>query len=171
MILPFSTQLNGKPTYFLERIWEGLMRNIFEEDVEYQQFLNLHKKQFGIYWDWFPEEHERLENPKIHTIREDKNDRWKPGTKIDFFINCRQPTMFRFAPVLPVVSVQEIEIVYDKMFGKKLHPDVLIDGVRLHPMKLDELALKDGFDTVEDFLAYFDIDFKGKIIHWTELKY
>lgn len=79
--------------------------------------------------------------------------------------------MFRFAPVLPVVSVQEIEIVYDKMFGKKLHPDVLIDGVRLHPMKLDELALKDGFDTVEDFLAYFDIDFKGKIIHWTELKY
>ncbi|OXA76380.1 hypothetical protein B0A58_07345 [Flavobacterium branchiophilum NBRC 15030 = ATCC 35035] len=49
---------------------------------------------------------------KIHTIREDKNDRWKVGNKIDFFINARQKNMFRFAPVLPVVNTQKIEIYH-----------------------------------------------------------
>lgn len=171
MILPFSTQMNGKQNYFVERIWEGLLRNIFKDDTEYQQYFDSHKNRFGKYWDWFPDEHTRLENPKIHTIREDKNDRWQVGKKIDFFINCRQKDMFRFAPVLPVVSVQKVEIVYDKIFGKNLFPDVLIDNVRLHPMKLDELARNDGFDTIEDFFAYFNEDFTGKIIHWTDLRY
>lgn len=79
--------------------------------------------------------------------------------------------MFRFAPVLPVVRVQKIEIVYDKVFGKNLHPNVLIDNVRLQLMRLDELALNDGFNNVQDFFAYFNEDFTGKLIHWTNLKY
>jgi hypothetical protein len=28
MILSFRTQLNGKPTYFVEKIWDGLLRNV-----------------------------------------------------------------------------------------------------------------------------------------------
>lgn len=177
MILPFSTQLNGKPTYFVERIWEGLLRNIFEEDVEYQQYLRLHKKQFGENWDWFPDGYPRLENPKVHTIREDKADSWKAGTKIDFFINCRQKKMFRFAPVLPVVSVQKIEIVYytnREILMNDLPPNkaILIDDKkRLNDKEIEVLAQNDGFDTIEDFFAYFNEDFTGKIIHWTDLRY
>tara|TARA_R110002124_G_scaffold246210_1_gene411304 strand:+ start:133 stop:663 length:531 start_codon:yes stop_codon:yes gene_type:complete len=176
MILPFSTQLNGKPTYFLERIWEGLMRNVFDTDNEYQAFLRLHRKQFGKYWDWFPESHKRLENPKIHTIREDAKDRWQVGTMIDFFINCRQPTMFRFAPRIPVVSIQEIEIIYytdRETLIKDLPPKkaVVVGNSRLNQIEIEQLAQNDGFDTIEDFFAYFNDDFKGKIIHWTNLKY
>lgn len=170
MILPFSTQINGKPTYFVESIWEGLMRYIFEEDKEYISYLNLHKRTFGEYWDWFPEDHQRLENPKIHTIREDKNERWKPGTKIDFFINCRQKNMFRFAPVLPVVSVQKIEIIVDK-FEFMNDYQIKIDGKLLSIEEKVKLALYDGFDNLLHFFMYFNEDFTGKIIHWTDLKY
>lgn len=192
MILPFSNYFkNGKPTYFVERIWEGLLRNIFEDDTEYQQYLRLHKKQFGNYWPWFPDAHPRLEYPKVHTFREDLKDRWHVGTKIDFFINCRQKDMFRFAPVLPVVSTQKVEITWKentisfKYLGlefdrsciikidNRFFGDVyLLDGkVLTSSYNLPELAMNDGFDTLEDFLAYFKEDFKGKIIHWTDLKY
>ena len=159
MILAFSTKLNGKPTFFVEKIHSGLLQNDLLQgfDLKFEHEFDLDKLCSC--------------EPKLHTIREDKNDRWKPGTKIDFFINCRQKGMFRFAPVLPVVSVQEIEISYDKVFGKTLYPEILIDKVKLHPMKLDDLALNDGFDTIEDFFAYFDKDFTGKLIHWTNLKY
>lgn len=179
MILPFSTQINGKPNYFLERIWEGLMRNIFKDDKEYQEYLRLHKKQFGEYWDWFPDDHKRLENPKIHTIREDKTNRWKPGMNIDFFINVRTKKMFRFAPVLPVVSVQKVEIKYHTntflvhidgklfFFGNR---DFTVNEFENHKGML-ELAQNDGFDTIEDFFEYFNEDFSGKIIHWTDKSY
>jgi hypothetical protein len=158
MILGFSTQINGKPTYFVEKIQRALTDTDFFDTPE----LVPYEFNFEYFKDC---------TPKLHTIRDDKNDRWKVGNKIDFFINCRQKNMFRFAPVLPVVSVQKIEIVYDKIFGKNLYPDVLIDNVKLHPNKLDELAQNDGFDTIQDFFAYFDKDFTGKIIHWTNLKY
>jgi hypothetical protein len=176
MILPFSTQMNGKPTYFIERIWEGLLRNIFKDDTEYQLYLDSHKNRFGKYWDWFPDEHTRLENPKIHTIREDKNDRWHAGKMIDFFINCRQKNMFRFAPVLPVVSVQKVEIIWVG-FSDSFRPWVKIDGKSIYTLdqidkeKMLQLAQNDGFDTIEDFFAYFNEDFQGKIIHWTDLRY
>ena len=180
MILPFSTQLNGNPSYFVEKIWEGLLRTVFKDDSEYIAHLKAHQEQFGKHWDFLPEEQERMTNPKIHTIREDKKERWKPGTKIDFFINCRQKDMFRFAPVLPVVNVQKIEIVWVELFGKKV-AHVFIEKEFFAKVKFDselivtgqmlQLAQKDGFDTIEDFFAYFNEDFTGKLIHWTDLKY
>lgn len=159
MILPFSTKMNGKPTYFVEKIHSGLLQNNLLQgfDLGYDHTFNLDVLSSC--------------EPKLHTIREDTKDRWKPGNKIDFFINCRQKDMFRFAPVLPVVSTQKVEIVYDKIFGKNIYPDIRIDNIRLHPEKFETLAQNDGFDTIEDFLAYFNEDFKGKIIHWTDLRY
>ncbi|MFV8364797.1 hypothetical protein [Flavobacterium sp. XS1P27] len=176
MILSFSTQLNGKPTYFIEKIWEGLLRTVFKDDEEYIDHLKAYEEQFGKHWDYLPEEQERMTNPKIHTIREDKKERWKPGTKIDFFINCRQKDMFRFAPVLPVVSVQKIEIKWIG-FNNGFRPCIWIDKKLIYDIAeinkklMLELAQKDGFDTIEDFFAYFNEDFTGKLIHWTDLKY
>jgi hypothetical protein len=175
MILAFSTQLNGKPTYFVEKIWEGLLRKVYETDKEYIEFINDYQKRFDKNWDWLPDEHERMISPKLHTIREDKTDRWKVGTKIDFFINVRTKKMFRFAPVLPVVSTQNILITYtkankamvfinDKCFFMQ---DFSVEGNH----KMLHLAQNDGFDTIEDFFAYFNEDFTGKIIHWTDLRY
>ena len=164
MILGFATQLKGKPTYFVEKIHSGLLQN----DL-------LHGFDIGFEHSFDIDVLAECE-PKLHTIREDKNDRWKAGTKIDFFINCRQPTMFRFAPVLPVVSVQEIEIKWIG-FNTGFRPCIWIDKKLIYDVAgikeelMLELAKNDGFDTVEDFFRYFDKDFKGKLIHWTDLKY
>jgi hypothetical protein len=112
---------------------------------------------------------------KLHTIREDKTNRWKEGMKIDFFINMYRKEMFRFAPVLPVVSVQKVEIKW--ITSKNTNPywykdaSVSIDNRFLSTKDCEELAQNDGFDTVEDFFAYFNEGFKGKIIHWTDKKY
>ncbi len=158
MILPFSTQMNGKPTYFVEKIHSGLIQNDLLKEFK----LEFAPKKFDVNILGECE-------PKLHTIREDKNDRWQEGKKIDFFINCRQKDMFRFAPVLPVVSTQKVDIDYSG--SRKYHPWVWVDGKSLNIIEIEKLAKNDGFDTVEDFFTYFKEDFKGKIIHWTDLKY
>ena len=179
MILPFSTQLHGKPTYFVEKIHKCFsLREIYmiaalDPSIHYPKDYNFVAKD--------------KKAAKLHTIREDKNDRWQPGTMIDFFINCRQKNMFRFAPRIPVVSVQEVfmtkkgnelEITISKV-GSYIGGD---DFYLYHDAKTI-LALNDGFDTVEEFTAYFSERinenykqtgngwFKGKIIHWTDLRY
>jgi hypothetical protein len=166
MILPFSTQLNGKPTYFVEKIHKGfrlmelIMKAGIDPSIHYPPNYNYVVK-------------DKLSH-KIHTIREDKKERWKPGTKIDFFINCRQKNMFRFAPVLPVVSVQKVQIMYkpESVFFARSYPaDVYVDEIKLEVHEIPEFIKNDGFETAEAFFKYFNEDFTGKIIHWTDLKY
>lgn len=177
MILPFSTQLNGKPTYFVERIHKGIREGL-------KTAITFKTKNFSyqFYMDC---------EPKLHTIREDLKDRWKPGTKIDFFINCRQKDMFRFAPVIPLVSTQKIEFIwkdntknltclgmsYDKtctiMIDNRFFGDVLLHkgSIVSASDNLPAFAQNDGFDTLQDLLGYFNKNFTGKIIHWTNFKY
>lgn len=176
MILPFSTQLNGKPTYFVEKILRALLENDLITSDEWSNRMQpmpivKYPKAYGFLFD------KTLNHKnKLHAIREDKNDRWKAGTKIDFFINCRQPSMFRFAPVLPVVSVQEIVIKWIG-FNDGFRPCTWIDKKLIYDVAginkelMLELAQNDGFESIEDFFRYFDKDFTGKIIHWTDLKY
>lgn len=167
MILPFSTKINNKPTYFVERIHSGLIQNNLVNN-----FALTDGGDFSILMLATCE-------PKIHTIREDKTDRWKPGTIIDFFINVRQKNMFRFAPKLPVVSTQKIEIRYIPLTipRGKMCPCVWVDGKIKYDMAgalADEFlhfAQNDGFDTIDDFFDYFNADFKGKLIHWTNKRY
>ncbi|MBA4133367.1 MAG: hypothetical protein C0525_01455 [Flavobacterium sp.] len=180
MILPFSTQLNGKPTYFVEKIWAALECQFAETTTKCIKYI-------------FPPEYfECLDKgfknttefrPKIHTIREDKKNRWKPGVMIDFFINARQKNMFRFAPRIPVVSVQKIEIeyilnlrpdVFTHLGQRKDHyyPIIHIDDKTLFDDGIIAfLAINDGFDDGEDFFEYFNTDYTGKIIHWTDKRY
>ena len=157
MILPFSTQINGKQTYFVQKIWASLKHKYL-----LKQFVELTPLNAVATF-----EISKSLKPKIHTIREDKSNRWKPGTMIDFFINTRKKDMFRFAPRVPVMSLQYIEF-------KEIDTEnyiILVDGKVLTINKIKELAQNDGFDNVKDFLNYFPTDFKGKIIHWTTLKY
>ncbi|WP_124019429.1 hypothetical protein [Flavobacterium hydrophilum] len=177
MILGFSTQIYKKPTYFVERILKGLIDSGFYESMhnELKEFIDTNAKREIIFYHrmW-----ERImeQNPKIHTIREDKTDRWKAGMKIDFFINVRTKKMFRFAPVLPVVSIQEIEIVYYHTKETIMNAGSLKIAVRVGKKQLDTdemkaLAINDGFDSLEEFFQYFNDDFTGKLIHWTDKKY
>lgn len=156
MTLSFSTKINGQPTYFVEKIWKSI------KDHEITQELADASSHHNFDWDAYGSS-----EPKKHTIREDSKDRWKPGTKIHFVINNRTKNRFQFAPILECVSVQKFEVkYYIKNNANKV--DVLVDGKEVD---LNDLALNDGFYSLGDFLDYFQKDFTGKIIHWTNLKY
>lgn len=182
MILPFSTQLNGKPTYFVEKILTCLVLNRIITFEAVNTILENSHQNF---------DRSIIHNKKLHTIREDKKNRWKAGTKIDFFINTRQKNMFRFAPVLPVISTQKIEFIWkenpknQKCLGISFDKTctIIIDNCFFGDVlffkgnlisasyNLPDFAKNDGFDTAEELFAYFNKNFKGKIIHWTYLKY
>ena len=170
MILPFSTQMNGKPTYFVEKIWQSLNHFQLVNVEEFFKFLDQLEPKKMIDLKYLDNQFGHKDKGKCHTIREDKNDRWQPGTKIDFFINCRQKDMFRFAPRIPVVSTQTIEIIADN-FEFMNDYQIKIDGKLLSFDEQLELALNDGFDCLLHFFLYFNTDFTGKLIHWTDLKY
>ena len=165
MILPFSTQLNGKPTHFVEKIWEAILQKGIPFTYEGMEIGAIALPKGYVI---------KTHSPKLHTIREDNKNRWKVGTKIDFFINCRQKDMFRFAPVLPVISIQRVFMTYLPQCGNGFQ--VSIGGRELNPFEIEVLAVNDGFDSVEEFENYFisvmkDDEFPGKLIHWTNFKY
>lgn len=186
MTLSFSTQVNGKPNYFIPKIWMKLPDGYVLSD--YEVYYDNHVRLLGKPWD-IPD---NPISPKLHTIRADPSSRWKSGMDIHMVINNRTKNRFQFAPVITVMSVQEIEIKdvtstsYPSDFSTKVSLTVSrgewtetftqaftvkVDGVQLSQDKVYQLAINDGFDSVEDFFAYFDKDFKGKLIHWTDLKY
>ncbi|UFK27494.1 hypothetical protein [Elizabethkingia phage TCUEAP3] len=163
MILSFKTQINGKPTLFPEKIFAGLLKNGIVPT----------SKDFFKCYRIPPMLMEKLK-PKIHTIREDNTNRWKPGIMIDFFIGTRTKNMFRFAPRVPVVSKQRIFMTYLPQCGQGF--EVSLDGRYLYKDEIEKIAINDGFDTVDDFEEYFisqmkEDQFSGKIIHWTNFKY
>lgn len=180
MILPFSTKLNDKPTYFVEKILTGLLHSGLVAEPDFDSIcpswviVRTNDIKYRIDFD-----HTIIHKPKLHTIREDKNNRWKVGNRIDFYINARQKNMYRFAPYLPVVRVQNIEIKYVPFGNNKqaARPFVKVDGRLIYDVgqtlwsQMKEFAENDGFDSVNDFFAYFNNDYTGKIIHWTDMKY
>lgn len=168
MTLAFSTELNKKPTYFVEKILSGLMDNYLMPKIVANDFLSK-------YFDKYTGRCITLSNakPKIHTMRVDEHDRWKAGTLIHFVINNRTPSRYQFAPVIKCVSEQKVIIKYWYDNDTQLFtiPMILINGRVLTNKEIDELAINDGFESVIDFLAYFNTDWSGKLIHWTNKKY
>jgi hypothetical protein len=166
MTLSFSTELNGKPTYFVEKIISGLhMFNDFHFPLS----------------DKYSHDLDMIETcePKVHTIREDKSNRWKPGIKIHFVINNRTDKRFQFVDTFPVISTQDIWIMpanKSVLVWQKDNNDSsnsYRDGYwkTLTQSQIEFLSRNDGFDTVQDFWNYFNREFGGKIIHWTGLLY
>jgi hypothetical protein len=134
-----------------------------------------------------------LLRPKLHTIREDKHDRWKPGMSIQMvYRGPKYSILDQFNKDIPqlqkCIGVQKIEIRYltteqkEKMKGTSyFDPIITVDGKHVD-FGLTTLAKNDGFsdDTVvghkmnfasDYFLKWFNKDFAGKIIHWSELRY
>lgn len=118
------------------------------------------------------------EGSKIHTIREDAHERWKPGMTIHFATGVRTKNYKQFMEC-KCCGVQAIEIKYLSIdeYPLVLRPMVYIDNHLIydpatnHDNGIDQLAENDGFDCVDDFFDWFSSDFKGKIIHWTYLRY
>ena len=100
---------------------------------------------------------------KLHTIRWDGKDRWKKGRKIHFAHGVRTNNYNCFKEGI-CISTQKIEI-QDRTIN--------VDGYYLSSSTIEYLSINDGFDSLEDFWAWFDVysPFAGKIIHWTDLEY
>jgi hypothetical protein len=162
MTLNFSTTLkDGQLAYFPEKILSNLDRTKSLRKTEGNLQAKFREKGYEFDLNSLP----YIENRKLHTIRADKNKQWKAGNKIEFTINHQTENEFQFAEA-ECISVQKIEISY-----KYDEPYISIDEVSLTALQKRILALNDGFESLEAFFAYFDTDFEGKIIHWTDLSY
>lgn len=184
MNLQFIKQFpDGTPTHFIEKIWSGFALNDYLwHNLNGCWCTEVYKERFPFDYDWFPIF--MKSKPKIHTIRADVKEKWTPGKMIHFQQWTSKPynsKCYQFAPVIPCVSTQKIEIRHNKGGGC----DVFVDDRHFHyqpALRIDDwdcqstnrmlnLAQNDGFSSIEQFFRYFDKDFSGKIIHWTNLKY
>ncbi len=104
---------------------------------------------------------------KIHTLREDKKGRWVENKIIHFATGVRTIKYNCFKEGF-CKSVQAIQINY---YNPKCYPHVIVDGRLFNQGEVWEMALNDGFKTIDDFCKWFDKDFQGRIIHWTDFKY
>ena len=165
MILTFSQKIKDKPTFFVEKIL-----NCMHYDLKYGKELNDFLKYKRLGYNKSQELINKIVSvkPKRHTIRRDSKKRWKLGNLIHFYIDTRSPLQYLFAPVIDCISTQKIEIIYNR---GKIRVYINERQLPLSPSKVEELAINDGFDSVDDFFEWFNEDFTGKIIHWTDLKY
>lgn len=171
MTLPFSTtwpkhmkDLAGQPNYFQYKILKGLLHDGIIDTDHYE---DLYQELVGINYG-ATETYDC--DPKLHTLRTDPKNLWKAGMPIHFVIHNRTKRRFQFAPITKCVSVQKIQIIRisDK---NKVHSPVLIDNEVMNISTVLKIATNDGFPSLEAFFDYFNTDFEGKIIHWTDRKY
>lgn len=171
MTLSFSQAINGKPNFFIEKIWAELINTNQATISDYQNSRMDFNDKFGKDWDdWkWPSEDIGM---KLHTIRDYRKNgktglkadkQWKAGDKIHLCINNRSPNYFQFAPVIKCVSVQTIFIYKDN--------SIWVDNKLMNDLDMQNIAVNDGFDSLEDFFNYFTTGVERKLIHWTDLKY
>ena len=184
MILGFKEFLDTKkqkPTYFKEKIldrhvWTMPFQKL-PDDAPYPNGYIMGSLKFPN---------------KLHTIRADSHDRWKAGRSIQMvYRGAGYKIKDKFNEGIPelekCVSTQKIKFKW-----KKKSVSIFIDGTLKcfikasydldidkvvpecsyeHQQFIRTLSMNDGFDHVREFLAWFNKDFTGKIIHWSDLKY
>ncbi|EKR57158.1 hypothetical protein [Leptospira interrogans] len=114
-----------------------------------------------------------LAGEKIHSIRRDEKDRWRSGRKIQMAYGVRTKYYECFASPL-CSGAEKIKIKWtgrDYKLPLGSIPEIFIEGKKLSYEECEELSQNDGFESFSDFCIYFDHDFEGKIIHWTEKRY
>lgn len=111
---------------------------------------------------------------KIHTLREDKKDRWKVGKTIHFATGVRTKNYKEIRKGI-VVSTQKVTMSYK-------HNNIIlifVDGRELLPLEKSEFIFNDGFVNETEFFDWFypliksteENYLKLKLIHWTNHKY
>lgn len=163
--MQFFDKQKKEPTHFREKILVGA--------GFIPQNPNIHPKGLIDF----------IGRPKIHTIRRDPHNRWKAGRKIEMvYRGAGYRIIDHFNKGIPelekCVSVQKIEIKWTdvkKPFGLGItkHPIVVIDNARFNGQSshILQLAINDGFKDLDQFFRWFNKDFSGNLIHWTDLKY
>jgi hypothetical protein len=121
--------------------------------------------------------------PKIHTIREDKNNRWKTGNKIHFATGVRTKNYYCFnidkcKLLESILIVNHGNFIFVKIgtTDNYIHNDCIdFDENKKHDSYLlEKLFTNDGltyFQFKDWFVPNKNDKFQGKIIHWTDFKY
>jgi len=104
-----------------------------------------------------------LSGDKIHTIRNDRNKRWTIGKKIHFVTGLRTKNQNQFKEG-ECLGLQKIVI-------SSFHDAIFISDREMSDNEKWILARNDGFDCMADFYDWFNEDFFGIIIHWTDYLY
>lgn len=137
---------DGSPTHFKEKILSGLYKQLF--DV-------VDGKGIGQF------------QPKLHTMRE--SFRIRKGMMLDLAYWSGKPynsSPDRFVQQTPCKNTQIVKIHHG--MG---HRTVIVDGKILTPKKTEQLAINDGFESVDKFFEHFNKSAEYNLIHWTNLKY
>jgi hypothetical protein len=115
---------------------------------------------------------------KVHTIREDKHNRWKVGNKIHFWLGHPRNTRGKTKPhQFGIGECSRVETIrMDFAVLEDWQPDIVYIGddvVLRSKDELNALAENDGFDDWIQMKNWFDNpdqQFFGKIIFWKDLK-
>ena len=181
-------KLSGKPTFFAEKILKTLVDGgVPGIEASLREFAGLpnHVTDVELF------KHFNQFTPKKHTIR--GGDRWNAGQVIHFKQWTGEPynsKTYNFAPLVRCVSAERVRIRWGEEHGIKT---MLVDIEKHNLGRVDwkregwvqfhedgtttdwgimhDLAINDGFDNIEDFAKWFDHDFTGQIIHWTNTRY
>jgi hypothetical protein len=102
---------------------------------------------------------------KIHTIRQDRHNRWKTGMKIHFWM--RNPRNVKGNPYpFGLGKVDDVKPI--RLYFICNGFTVADSGMITSPAKLEQLAINDGFSDWEEMKQWFDCnEFYGKLITWT----
>jgi hypothetical protein len=160
--------LSLKPTYFIDKISRCLVVTNQLKAIDFCGFYDSYKYKFDKSYDL-----DETETPKLHTIRRNLFNKWQETSEIEFCINRNSEDEFQFAPTTSIIALQFIRISYNEADCEKAcsEPAIYIDEKPIDLKTLSALAVNDGFENVVDFLTYFNTNFTGIIIHWTNLKY
>lgn len=107
------------------------------------------------------------ENIKIHTIRKDKNNRWKVGNSIQFWNGNPRNTHSKKKPYQFGIGVVERVLPIEIL---PLHNKIIIENLCFEKENLEFVATNDGFESWIEMKTFFNEPFKGKLIIWKEFK-
>lgn len=115
---------------------------------------------------------------KVHTIRADKGNRWKPGTVMHMATGTRTKNYNCFM----VATCQAVQSIVMQLRTGPNGADIEVyidDKAMLTEPDMEKLAISDGFTNMLDFKQWWVPElvflpsrrYEGKIIHWTDLRY
>jgi hypothetical protein len=189
MILGFKRYFDWKedkqpvPTNFREKILSGVGK-IRQEDLSGNVFI-LNE------WPLLPPIIKF--KPKIHSMRLDPHDLWKPGMSIQMvYRGPKYSILDHFNKGIPelerCISTQRIEVTFNDRITPVMRPCCIkIDnkiywegfvsksgtscGSEADRLRIELLATNDGFVDSIQFFRWFKKDFTGKIIHFSDYRY
>lgn len=104
------------------------------------------------------------ENIKQHTIRADKNNRWKVGNSIQFWNGNPRNVHAKNKPH------QFGSGVCSRILPIEINPfenEIIIEGYKYNNTEvLNKIAVNDGFENWAEMKTFFTEVFEGKMIFW-----